>query len=445
MIKNYVLDTNILMQNPNALYGFDDNNVIITGMTLQELDKHKTGDTERAFNARESIRILESLRQKGNLLTGVPIANKGKLSLYMTKGEKKLLPHGYDLSIPDNTIIQAVLELYDKCPETYLITNDISMRVNATICGVKVQGYRNETVEDEEEYTGRTSITVPKDIIDELYCNKEVSFKSNDLEINQFVLAKDETNLKHTALAIYRKDHLFLIDDIYTRGFGGIKGKNAAQKMLMYALLAPAEEIPLVVVNGPAGTGKTLLSIACGLEQTYDAIGKQKYDTCLITRSNTLSDNDIGFLPGSLENKMDPLVAPFYDNMQHIFAGDDHDLEVARQQIEYVMQNQIVKIASLAYMRGRSLERTFLIVDEAQNLTVKQALEIVTRCGMNSKVVLLGDPTQIDSRFIDKKTNGLVFTASKMRGSELCAQITFGQEEAVRSPLAMEAAKRMTV
>ena len=238
-----------------------------------------------------------------------------------------------------------------------------------------------------------------------------------------------------------------MIKEKSLRGFGGVRGKNITQRMLMYALLAPVETIPLVVVKGPAGTGKTLLALACGLAQTYCEAKERSYDQILITRSNTVSDNDLGFLPGTLEEKMSPLLAPFMDNMQEIFAGfgKDRDLTVAANQIDFVLQKQIVKICAVGYLRGRNLTNSYLIVDEAQNLSVHQALEIVSRAGDGTKVVLLGDPDQIDSRYLDRRNNGLVFTADKMKGSKLCAQITFDQEESVRSPLAMEAAIRMTV
>ena len=457
--KIYVLDSNILMQSPNAIFGFADNIVAITGTTLQELDKHKTDPGDRGYNTRETVRILDDIRSKGNLKKGVELYNDGIL-MVIPDMIYEAMPSEYSLSIADNRIISTVLAYSQTVKKTpvILITNDLSMRINATLCGCDVQGYKNETVEIDNVYSGKRDISLSCAIINQLYDEKklfvdedvlsEINMNKNDFIENEFLhVTAIEDELK-TAMAYYRDGYICLIDEKPLRGFGGIRGKNLTQKMLMHALLAPASKLPLVVVKGPAGTGKTLLAIACGLNDTYSQGRMERiYDQIMITRSNTISDNDLGFLPGTLEEKMDPLVAPFMDNMKTIFAGTgkDKDLETAENQIEYVMTHGIVKIAAVGYLRGRTLPDTYLIVDEAQNLTVHQALEIVSRAGENTKVVLLGDPDQIDSRYLDRRNNGLVFTAEKMKGSPLCAQITFEQEESVRSPLAMEAAKRMTV
>ena len=448
MKKIYVLDTNILMQSPKALFGFDDNIVAITGTTLQELDKHKNDPGERGYNTRETVRMIDDLRTKGNLREGVELPNKGRL-LIVSDLDCDKMPKEYSNNIPDNRIISTVLELGEKKDvPVALITNDLSMRVNATLCGVEVQSYMNESIEEKvQTYTGKSERFVSSEIIDELYSKRTVDSPFEDIVENEYTILKSEDDSQKSALAIYQNGCLHLIKDKDLRGFNNVRGRNLSQKLLMHALLAPAEEIPLVIAKGPAGTGKTMLAIACGLTDTYCGYDERRYDQVLITRTNVLSDNDLGFLPGTLEEKMDPLVAPFMDNLQQIFAGQgkDRDLEVAKQQMDYVLQKEIVQIASVGYMRGRSIANSYLIVDEAQNMTVQQALEIVSRAGMGTKVVLLGDPDQIDARYLDKRNNGLVFTADRMKDSPLCAQITFDQEESVRSPLAMEAAKKMTI
>lgn len=374
--------------------------------------------------------------------------------------DASVLPTGYNIEVPDNRIIATVLKMGQS--EKYqmpviLVTNDLSMKINASACGALVEGYRNESIESSsnEQYSGKRFIdTVTDEDIDNLYAaGKEgvgVAFTgADDLVENEYLIMKGSSK---SAIGIHRNGRIYIVDAKSVPAYRDIKPRNASQRMLMHALNAPVDEIPLVIAKGPAGTGKTMLAIACGLAHTYNKLSRSSskyedndYDQILITRSNTISDNDLGFLPGDLEEKMSPLVAPFMDNMQTIFAGKEHDLATAKQQIDFVMERGFVRIEAVGYLRGRSISRSYLIVDEAQNLTVNQALEIVTRAGEGTKVVLLGDPNQIDARYLDKRNNGLVFTAEKMKGSPLCAQITFEEDEAQRSALCIEAAKRLTV
>lgn len=460
MKKTYVLDTNILMTSPNALFGFADNDVVITGTTLQELDAHKGDPGERGYNTRETVRLLESLRKQGSLIEGVKTWDGGCIMLEPDMVDASVLPTGYNIDVPDNRIIATVLKMGQS--EKYqmpviLVTNDLSMKINASACGALVEGYRNESIESSsnEQYSGKRFIdTVTDEDIDSLYAagkeGVEAAFTGADnLVENEYLIMKGSNK---SAIGIHRNGRIYIVDAKSVPAYRDIKPRNASQRMLMHALNAPVNEIPLVIAKGPAGTGKTMLAIACGLAHTYNKLSRSSsryedndYDQILITRSNTISDNDLGFLPGDLEEKMSPLVAPFMDNMQTIFAGKEHDLATAKQQIDFVMERGFVRIEAVGYLRGRSISRSYLIVDEAQNLTVNQALEIVTRAGEGTKVVLLGDPNQIDARYLDKRNNGLVFTAEKMKGSPLCAQITFEEDEAQRSALCIEAAKRLTV
>lgn len=460
MKKTYVLDTNILMTSPNALFGFADNDVVITGTTLQELDAHKGDPGERGYNTRETVRLLESLRKQGSLIEGVKTWDGGCIMLEPDMVDASVLPTGYNIDVPDNRIIATVLKMGQS--EKYqmpviLVTNDLSMKINASACGALVEGYRNESIESSsnEQYSGKRFIdTVTDEDIDSLYAagkeGVEAAFTGADnLVENEYLIMKGSNK---SAIGIHRNGRIYIVDAKSVPAYRDIKPRNASQRMLMHALNAPVNEIPLVIAKGPAGTGKTMLAIACGLAHTYNKLSRSSsryedndYDQILITRSNTISDNDLGFLPGDLEEKMSPLVAPFMDNMQTIFAGKEHDLATAKQQIDFVMERGFVRIEAVGYLRGRSISRSYLIVDEAQNLTVNQALEIVTRAGEGTKVVLLGDPNQIDARYLDKRNNGLVFTAEKMKGSPLCAQITFEEDEAQRSALCIEATKRLTV
>lgn len=352
-------------------------------------------------------------------------------------------------------IIGAVYKLTKENTEpVILVTNDAAMRFNAFVStknSITIQNYRNETIETDERYTGKAELTVNPSVIDKLYKEKQIDFKEvlesfmeSALYENEYMHFVANDGSQQSAVGIFRDGKINLINaDITT--YGGIKGKNLSQKCLLHALMQPAEQIPLVIAKGPAGTGKTLLSVACGLDGTYDDHTGRRYNEMLLTRSNVQADNDLGALPGDLQDKMSPLVRPFYDNMERIFAGEDNDIATARQQIDFVRACGTVNICPVGYVRGRTLDHRYLIVDEAQNLTVTQALTLITRAGYGTKIVFCGDPDQIDAKYLDKRNNGLVFAAEKMKGSKYCAQITFDQEEAVRSDLAMEAVKRMTI
>lgn len=465
MKKIYVLDTNILMQSPHALFGFDDNDVYLTTTITQELDKHKTDSGESGFNAREAIRILDELRRnygkKHSLgeFDGIPLPNGGTLHI-MPDCDVNRLPRGCSLDVADNRIINSVIELTQTShKQVVLVTNDTSMRFNAfgmSRNSIAIQEYKNETIETDETYMGKVEIQLPKAIIDRIASDGTLPLAEIPQELIQMQLYENEflhltafEKPEQSLITIYQKGDIHLIRTKNLRGFNGVRAKNLTQNCLLYGLLAPAEEIPLVIAQGPAGTGKTLLSVACGLDGTYRAErghGSQ-YAELLMTRSNVVMDNDLGFLPGDLEDKMSPLIAPFIDNMENIFGGfgKDRDIDLARDQIAYVRERGIANICPIGYIRGRTLINKYLIVDEAQNLTVSQALAIITRAGEGTKVVLLGDPDQVDAKYLDRRNNGLVFAAEKMKGSPYCCQVTFEQEESVRSPLAMEAAKRLTL
>jgi len=445
MHKQYVLDTNILIQQPNSIFGFADNDVIITGTTLQELDNKKVEPGEVGFHAREAIRIIDSFRSSGSYLEGIRMQNGGRLIIDPDGINQDNLPQGYSLKRADNCIISTVLTKRSQCNEpVILITNDVSMRINAIICGAEVQGYKNEEIREDTIFSGRTELYLEDEEIDCLYrqgslvlsdktSGKEsldqTNKKTEKLIENEFLLIKScENPLQKTALAQYCHQAAVLIREEKLHAFG-ITCRNAAQKFALSALLAPPEEIPLVILKGPAGCAKTFLSLAAGLEGTYDIKQNGTYHKVMITRNNILSDADHGFLPGTLEEKMHPLLAPFMDNLE----------------IEDMLASGVLEICSMAYMRGRSISNSFLIIDEAQNATVGQILEIITRAGMGTKVVICGDPDQIDNPKLDRINNGLVFAAEKMKGSSLCAQITFQNGESVRSPLALEAASKLTL
>lgn len=456
MRKIYILDTNILLENPRAIYGFDDNIVAVTGTTLQELDSKKTAPGELGFNARETCRIIEKLNQTGDLKKGVFLNTNGGPAgggifriIIEDNTANNILPDGYDIAKPDNQIINtALLAKNNSDVDVILVTNDISMRINASVCGLKdnVQSYHNDRISSSEIYTGREEITVSSEVIDKLYQDKFIRSElaginpKTAIENEFFVLKKDQAS----ALAVYQDGQLKHID--IKNKLKGITPKNAAQTFAIWALMQPVEKIPFVILKGPAGTAKTFLSLAAGLDQTYDDPRHSRYDSVLISRNNVMADEDFGYLPGELRDKMNPLLAPFFDNLESLLRKDSGEDKLnISMQIDDMIETGVIEICALAYMRGRSITNKFLIVDETQNATRSQIRDIITRAGAGCKVVICGDPEQIDAHNLDKLNNGLVFASEKMKGSPLCAQVTFNENESVRSELAKEAIKRLAL
>lgn len=451
--KYYVLDTNILLSDPYSIYGFEDNVVVITGTVLQELDTKKTLIGDTGFNARESVRILEELRLKGNLNDGVQLNKKGMLIVEPDGVDERRLPKGYSIDRPDNRIISTCIYLQEQLKlnnifnKVVLVSNDISMRINASVCGVIAEAYRNDRIEsDDKIYMGRRDLETPYGIIDTIYQNGYVDISTLDLNDsfieNEFVTLKEG---RKSALSIFRNNKFELIKEPTACN---VKCLNAVQKYALYALLAPVEEIPLVILKGEAGTAKTFLSLAAALEKVYlHTKDKPEYQRVLITRNNVTADKEFGALPGELEDKMNPLIMPFLDNLVQLIdcANMKNKVNNAPLKTQDLFDNGVIELCPLAYIRGRSLANSFLIVDECQNSTRSQMRDIVTRAGKNTKVVICGDPKQIDNPVLDRWNNGLAFVSDNFKGSKKCAQITFTERECVRSELATEALKLLVL
>lgn len=449
MKKYYVLDTNILLQSPDAILGFADNTVVITGTTLQELDSKKNLDGELGYNARQTARILENIRNRGNLIKGVKLDETGgKLLFEPDEVSQDNLPEGFDIKKPDNRIISSCIGIQKKTKKpVILVTNDIMMRIAAAVCGVEVQEYKNEQIR-ETAYMGYRKICMTREIIDRIYKEHEIEPALLDKENQSFVPNEymTVTDGSTSALCVYRNNRVILLKE--TTAFG-IRPQNRLQRFALDALLAPAEDIPLVILRGPAGTAKTFLAMAAALEQTYREngirqSGEMHYDKIYIGRANVSSDEAFGFLPGELEDKTRPLLGCFYSNLEDLLRkGTREEDAQVQMQIEDMMETGILRVFPLAYIRGMSIKNSFIICDEAQNIGRTLMRDIVTRCGQGSKLVILGDTNQIDVPFLDKANSGLTYIAHNMKGSRKCAQITFTEKESVRSELAAEALVRL--
>jgi PhoH-like ATPase len=453
MIKTYVVDTNVLIQAPDALYCFEDNQVVIPLVVLEELDNLKKAEGEKGANARTAIRILEQLRQKGDLLTGVKLGHGGTLRIEKNFVDVKLPP-----DLPEDKMDNRILKVCKGLEgDVVLVTKDILLRVKAQIIGVRAEDFTAEQVpERSDQYPGRTEAYVPEEcfkdfkkkgiLTDCIYIIDEEGERRNPQLIeNQFVILKADQSTKKTVLG--RVCGALIIPLEYGKHKPyGIVPRNAGQHFLQEALMQPAEIAPLVIVKGMAGTAKTFYSLAVGLEKLLNN-PTGEYRRMMISRPNAQFDSDIGFLPGDEQEKISPLMRPVIDNLEQLIDSNEEkryekEDELAGK-IEEIFERGLIKTEALNYIRGRSIVKTYLIIDEAQNMTPNQVKGIITRAGKGTKIILLGDPNQIDRPFLDERTNGLSFAAEHMKGSPLCWQVTLTAEECERSPLAMDAVKRL--
>lgn len=454
MEKTYVIDTNVLIQAPNALTCFEDNHLVLPLVVIEELDGLKKAEGERGYNARKVIRTLENLRVGGDLIAGVALPNGGLLRVE-TNCVGEALPDSLPDDKSDNRILKVCLGLKENHP--ILVTKDLVLRLKAQLLGIEAQDFSTEQVTSgDEQYWGRTECFVPEKDFDRfmdegiptrlLYtADEEGRTAPAAVAQNEFVLMRADASLRKTHLGRVWKDRVITLEYARETPYG-VSPRNAGQYFMQEALMKPAEEVPLVIVKGQAGTAKTFYALAVGLEKILNH-PTSEYRRILICRPNAQFDDDIGFLPGDEQEKISPLMRPILDNLEQLLDGDeasryDDELELQGRIME-VFDRGIIQMEALNFIRGRTLEKTYLIIDEAQNMTPGQAKGIITRAGKGTKVILLGDPHQIDRPFLDERTNGLSYASEKMKGSPLCCQITMLESECERSKLAMEAIRRL--
>lgn len=457
MKKSYVLDTNVLLQSPYALYAFGDNDVIIPEVVLEELDRFKKEASENGANARQAARILDMLREDGDLIRGVALPSGGLLRIELNFHDV-VLPEGWMQGKADNRILRVCKGLSERDEAAILVTKDIFVRIKGAIIGVTVQDFQNEQVANpDSQYRGRAEAYMSSKKMDEFYkkgyMNAKHLFASNEagekqpveLVTNEFVTLLDADNVKHSALGRFDGKQLVSLRYLEERPFG-VKPRNVGQRFIQEALMMSAEEIPLVIVKGPAGTAKTFFSLAVGLHKILN----QKeccYRKILVCRPNVKFDEDIGYLPGSETEKLAPYMRAVIDNLEILIDSDETERykneSELKDKVDELFQRNIVTTEAIAYIRGRSIQKNWVIIDEAQNLTPKQVKGIVTRAGKGTKIILIGDPDQIDHPYLDSRTNGLCFASERMKGSLYCCQITMNDDECERSPLALDSAVRM--
>tara|TARA_B100000941_G_scaffold267554_1_gene223566 strand:+ start:1472 stop:2791 length:1320 start_codon:yes stop_codon:yes gene_type:complete len=433
--RKYVIDTSVFLTDHNSIIKFGSHDIIIPLKVLEEIDKHKKRQDSVGSNARNIVRFLDKIREKGTLHEGVTLGeNKGMV--YSKGYDSDFIPAELDKKNADHIIIATALtERAASQEEVVLVTRDIQLRVICDSLGLKCEGYESDQVVTTAEklYDGFIEIVVPDNIVENFYEKQPVYIDDTltegiPLHKNQFIMLASEADPKKTALAFF-KWYDFPIREVvkYKNGIWGVKARNKEQAFGFDMLMNP--NIPLVSIIGKAGSGKSLISLASGLEQV---IGKDsQYKRLIVSRPVQPMGKDIGFLPGDINDKMIPWLMPVQDNLQFLM-GDD------RATLEMYIENGTIEIEALTYIRGRSISNAFIIIDECQNLSAHEIKTIITRVGENTKIVFTGDIEQIDNVYVDATTNGLSYVVEKMKDQEISGHITLKKGE--RSKVATIAA-----
>ena len=427
MNKTLVLDTNVYLTEVNALFSFGRSDIAIPSIILDEIDKHKHRQDTAGYNARMMNRILDSLRRKGSLYEGVNLG-RGKGKVFAAQYDPRYMPAGMALDDSDNKIIAIALKIKLEGRDVAVISRDLNMRVKCDAFGLECHDYQPQKVirSVEKLYDGMETVEVDERFIDRFYANEEIFLPeevSSKLFPNHFLVLKDSTNKSAVCRFTNLKSPL---RKVYTyKDIWGLSAKNKEQQFAMDLLFD--QKVDIISLTGQAGTGKTLIAAACGLEQVLNTTSNQGgYDKLIITRPVQPMGRDIGFLPGTLEEKMMPWVAPIRDNLEYLF-GD-------RTALDMHMDQGTVEIEAMTYIRGRSISNAFMIVDEAQNLTPHELKTIITRVGHGTKLVLTGDIQQIDNSYVDAVSNGLTYAVEKFKKYDISGHVTLTKGE--RSALA---------
>jgi len=435
MKKVYVLDTNVLLHDPQALFHFEENDLVIPMTVIEEVDRFKKDLSEIGRNARHLSRLLDSLRERAKLVEGVELESGGHLrvALYAEEALKRLPPElRYDHG--DNRILAVALELQEQCAcPVIFVTKDTNLRIKADAIGLAAEDYESDKVSIEELYSGATELLVGGAEVDRFYGQGYLDL-DQELLANQCLTLVDTHNPSHTALARYHRGlrRAVPLQRAPKEGVWGINARNREQQFAFDLLLN--DEIQLVTLVGKAGTGKTLLAIAAGLLKTAD---EGHYNRLLVSRPIFPLGRDLGFLPGDIKEKLSPWMQPIFDNVE-LLLGAVEERGKRKRGYKELVDLGILEIEALTYIRGRSIPRQYLIVDEAQNLTPHEIKTIVTRAGEGTKIVLTGDPYQIDNPYVDSASNGLTYVVEKFKAQEIAGHVTLTKGE--RSNLAELAA-----
>ncbi len=422
-VKIFVIDTNVLIHFPEAIMSFRDNEIVIPLQVLEELDGLKASPDQRGKSAREAIRFLDGISKKGNLNEGVKLENGSTLRVSLLLPDE--IPHGFDSSKADNRIILCAYEHLRKGRKVFFVSKDINARVKATALGIHVVDYDKQKVDIASLYPGVLEVDASVEQLAILDSVGELPWKEK-LTVNQFVIFRDRSGAKERITRYFPKEGILRLLQNELGSVSGISALNARQRVAIELLLD--DSLRLVTLVGKAGTGKTLLAIAVGLRKIYD---EKIYSRMLVSRPVISVGKEIGFLPGEKSAKMSNWMQPLFDNLEYILGVYKRD---KIKNIDQLLKDKLIEIEALSFIRGRSLPGQYIIIDEAQNLTPHEIKTIVSRAGTGTKVVLTGDPYQIDNMYLDANSNGLSFLVDAFKGQEIFGHITLNKTE--RSELA---------
>lgn len=425
MKKVYVLDTNVLLSDPNAIFSFGKNDIVIPSVVLQEIDNKKKLMDEIGRNARYFAKQIDKLRENGKLHKGIKLDTGGTLRIVAPPQDSKAYDNFLDNTVDTRIVATAKTLMEVSNNNVIVVSKDALVRVKSDAEGVIAEDYLHDKVisSEDDKYRGYVNFETDAKTISEFKKGKMFDYDCSNLNPNQFVVMNNG-NQKEFAI---NKDNSLCKTYKYSNGefVFGLQAKNLEQRMALEVLLD--DEIPLVTLSGKAGTGKTLLALAVGLQRSLE---DRKYNKVLVARPIVAMGKDIGYLPGEKEEKLRPWMQPIYDNLEFLFdAKDERELQSKLQGYE-----DIIQVEALTYIRGRSIPKQYLIIDEAQNLTQHEVKTILTRVGEGSKIILVGDPEQIDHPYLDAYSNGLTYVIEKMKHLKESAHITLSKGE--RSDLA---------
>jgi PhoH-like ATPase len=433
-VKNYILDTNVLLHDPNSLLNFKENHVLLPIEVVEEIDRFKRDPSELGQNARMVSRMLDSLRGTGRLSEGVALSNGGRLRILLQDGKGGATVVHSSVQNVDNRILAQALLVKQASPEraTVLVSKDINLRIKADAHGLAAEDYETDRVRLQDLYSGKVELAVTPEQIAQFRTHNELALPADTKYFpNEYCTLLETPNQKRTVLAKVDATGKKLVPLCDTKeGVWGIKPRNREQHFAFDALLD--DRIKLVTLMGKAGTGKTLMAMAAGLQRT---VVNREFRRLVVARPTISMGKELGFLPGSLEEKLGPWMQPIHDALEllsDLNMGNEH-----RRSSDLLRSGTIV-VEALSYIRGRSIANQFMIIDEAQNLTPLEVKTIITRVGNGTKIVLSGDPYQIDNPYVDSSSNGFNYIVSKFRDHPIAAHVELQRGE--RSELAELAA-----